>query len=191
MASDNRGTSGGVELDDKYLRELADEADRGYNPTRLRPRSRRGRPSLGSEAATVFQVRLDPELRELLERRADAEGTTPSEIARSALRHFLASSSPSVQRTDRSPHSDPSGSGMSNPGERRDVTPNPDGGWDVRKPSGKRASSHHVTQKDAIQTARQILKNQGGGELRVEGRDGRVRGLAVVSKKTKPHQEST
>lgn len=190
MSSANRGTSGGVGLDEQRLRELADEAERGYEPRRLRPRSRRGRPPLGSKAASVFQVRLDPELRQSLERRADLEETTPSEIARRALRHFLSGTSPSSGRPASSTgpeRANPPGLGAV---ERREVTPNPSGGWDVRKPSGKRASSHHATQREAIQTARQLLRKQGGGELRIKGRDGRVRDRTVVSGKIEPHQDT-
>lgn len=182
MATDSRGTSGGVKLDDKRLLELADEAERGYESRRLRPR--RGRPPLGSKAATVFQVRIEPELRDSLERRADAEGTTPSEITRRALRHFLASTSASNETASPVTRSKPSGPVRSSSSERRDVMPSPEGGWDVRKPSSKRASSHHATQKDAIQAARRILRNEGGGELLIKGRDGRIRDRSIVSRLT-------
>jgi hypothetical protein len=57
----------------------------------------------------------------------------------------------------------------------RDVVPNPDGGWDVVKPDGRRASSHHNTQADAIDRGREIVHNAGGGELRIHGRDGKIR----------------
>jgi hypothetical protein len=33
--------------------------------------------------------------------------------------------------------------------ERRHVMPNPDGGWDVKKPDADRARSYHPTQSDA------------------------------------------
>lgn len=57
--------------------------------TRLRTRSRRGRPPLGAEAATVFHVRLQPSLRDALQRAADAQKTSPSDIVRRALWEFL------------------------------------------------------------------------------------------------------
>jgi predicted transcriptional regulator len=44
---------------------------------------------MGEKAAKVFQVRLEPDLRELLESEADAEETTPSDIVRRALRAYL------------------------------------------------------------------------------------------------------
>lgn len=58
---------------------------------------------------------------------------------------------------------------------RREVVPNPAGGWDVKKPGATRASAHTDTQAAATDRARTILQNDGGGELHVHGRDGRVR----------------
>lgn len=57
----------------------------------------------------------------------------------------------------------------------RHVVPNPDGGWDVRAPGASRASSHHETQAEAIDRGREIVGNAGGGELRIHGRDGKIR----------------
>ena len=90
MGETARDTSGGVKLTGEQLDALVEEAERGYDPERLRMRSRRGRPPLGSEAAAVFQVRLPPALRAALEQAADAERTTPSDIVRRALRDYLA-----------------------------------------------------------------------------------------------------
>jgi predicted transcriptional regulator len=44
---------------------------------------------MGSAAAEVVPVRLDPELKEAVESRAEREQTTTSEIIREALRKFL------------------------------------------------------------------------------------------------------
>lgn len=189
MTRDTNGTSGGVDLDDKLLRGLTDEAEHGYDPKQLRPRLRRGRPPMGRTAATVFQVRLEPELRDALERVADDAATTPSQVVRAALRQYLASMPSRWDRVDAAPGS---GSKPRAPAAdaRRDVTPNPSGGWDVRKPTSKRVSSHHATQTEAIQVARRILRNQGGGELLVKGRDGRVRDRTTISRDTDPHQET-
>lgn len=57
----------------------------------------------------------------------------------------------------------------------RHVVPNDKGGWDVKRPGGGRASSHHDTQADAIDRGREIVHNAGGGELRIHGRDGKIR----------------
>lgn len=94
MVKKARGTSGGVKLSDDLVERLAAEAERGYDVERLARQRRRGRRPLGSGAATVFQVRLDPELRKALQARADADETTPSEIVRRALRSHLGVGSP-------------------------------------------------------------------------------------------------
>jgi len=54
------------------------------------------------------------------------------------------------------------------------VTPSAKGGWSVVNPSGGERS-HHRTQKDAIDGAREIIKNAGGGEINIYGKDGRIR----------------
>jgi hypothetical protein len=59
--------------------------------------------------------------------------------------------------------------------ERRVVKPNPEGGWDVAARGAERASAHRDNQADAIDRAREILGNLGGGELEIRGRDGEVR----------------
>lgn len=57
----------------------------------------------------------------------------------------------------------------------RDVVPNPDGGWDVKAPGASRASAHKGTQAEAVDRAREIVRNRGGGEVRIHGRDGQIR----------------
>ena len=85
-------TKSGKPIDDKLIEELADEAERGYDPAQLRGRPRgRGRPPLGDAAKTVESVRLDPDLRDETAERAAKEGVTVSEIIRRALRHYLRS----------------------------------------------------------------------------------------------------
>lgn len=69
----------------------------------------------------------------------------------------------------------------------RHVVKNPDGGWDVKKPGGQRASSHHDTQADAIDRARDIVGNAGGGEVRIHGRDGRIRDSDTVAPGNDPN----
>jgi predicted transcriptional regulator len=44
---------------------------------------------MGSGPADVVPVRIDPELREAIKARAEADRTTTSEIIREALRRFL------------------------------------------------------------------------------------------------------
>jgi len=77
-------------LTDAQIDALADEAEAGYDVDKLiERRTKRGRPALGSGPASVESVRLDPGLRRELLDRAQAEGTTPSEVIREALRRFL------------------------------------------------------------------------------------------------------
>jgi Ribbon-helix-helix protein, copG family len=83
-------TRSGKPLTDKEIGVLAAEAEAGYDPeTLIARRGKRGGPALGSAPASVESVRLDPELRDQLEERARAEGTTTSEVIREALRRFL------------------------------------------------------------------------------------------------------
>lgn len=65
--------------------------------------------------------------------------------------------------------------------ETRHVVPNPDGGWDVTKPGAERASSHHDTQGQAEQRAKEIVGNSGGGEVVVHDRHGRIRDKDTVA----------
>ncbi len=85
-------TKSGKVIDDAFVEELADEAERGFDPALLQDRPRgRGRPPLGDAAKTVESVRLDPELRDQTAQRAADEGVTVSEIIRRALREYLRS----------------------------------------------------------------------------------------------------
>lgn len=81
-------TKTGKELSESDIEALSDEAEGDYDVDALKTR-RRGRPSMGSAAAEVVPVRLDPELKEAVESRAEREQTTTSDIIREALRKFL------------------------------------------------------------------------------------------------------
>ena len=80
-------THKGRVITDAEIQAMADEAEAGYDVTKLKRRP--GRPSLGASAADVFPVRLEPELRAALDSRAEAEQTTASHIVRNALRAYL------------------------------------------------------------------------------------------------------
>lgn len=62
----------------------------------------------------------------------------------------------------------------------RHVVPNPEGGWDVVKPHADRVSAHLPTQADAIDRAREIVENLGGGEIVIHRPDGRIRDSDTV-----------
>jgi uncharacterized protein DUF2188 len=69
----------------------------------------------------------------------------------------------------------------------RYVQPNKErGGWDVVKELHKQASAHTETRQEAITRARQIIRNQGGGELRIKNE----RGQLIESDTIKPGRES-
>jgi hypothetical protein len=83
-------TKSGRPITDADVEAMADEAEAGYDVDELiARRGKRGRPALGSAPATVESVRLDPELRDELAARAEAEGVSASELIRKALREYL------------------------------------------------------------------------------------------------------
>jgi hypothetical protein len=89
MAKKTHGkTVSGVPITDKLVAELADKAEVGYDVDEM-VRRRGGRPPIGSAPASVESVRLDPELREALARRASRDRETPSSVIRKALRKYL------------------------------------------------------------------------------------------------------
>jgi hypothetical protein len=71
--------------------------------------------------------------------------------------------------------------------ERRHVVPNPEGGWDIKKPGSTRASAHTATQAEAITRARDIVKNSGGGEVRIHRPDGRIRDSDTIAPGNDPN----
>lgn len=86
-------TKSGKPIDDDLINELAAEAEAGHDVDEIiSRRGKRGRPALGSAPSTVESVRLDPELKQLLARRAEEEGVPVSEVIRDALRQHLQAS---------------------------------------------------------------------------------------------------
>ena len=61
------------------------------------------------------------------------------------------------------------------------VVPNKDWGWDVRAPGASLASSHTDTQAQAVDRARAIVHNAGGGEVVIHGRSGQIRDSDTVA----------
>jgi predicted HicB family RNase H-like nuclease len=86
MAKKTHGkTASGVPITDELVRGLAAKAEAGYDVDERR----RGRPPMGSAAARVESVRLDPELQRALAERAERDHETTSAIIREALRRYL------------------------------------------------------------------------------------------------------
>jgi hypothetical protein len=72
------------------------------------------------------------------------------------------------------------------PRNQRHVVPNPEGGWDVRKPDASRASAHLPTQAEADRRAAEILRNDGGGERITHNRSGRIRSSDTIGPASDP-----
>jgi hypothetical protein len=67
------------------------------------------------------------------------------------------------------------------PGRKgKDVVPSPRGGWEVKSPGRTTSDSHHRTQKAAEERAKRELGREGGGEVRIHGRDGKIRDSDTV-----------
>ncbi len=83
-------TKSGEPITDEMIERFVEEAEHGYVPGQLKGRRRGpGRPPLGEAAKSVESVRLGPDLRHEVARRAEAEGVTVSEVIRRALRDYL------------------------------------------------------------------------------------------------------
>ena len=66
-------------------------------------------------------------------------------------------------------------------GRDRTIFRRPDGTWANKRDDADRASSVHRTQGEAIDAGREMLGNQGGGELTVKGRGGRIRSKDTIA----------
>jgi hypothetical protein len=89
MAKKTHGrTASDVPITDELVAELAEKAEAGYDVDEML-RRRGGRPLIGSGAASVESVRLEPELREALAQRARRDRETTSSVIRKALRKYL------------------------------------------------------------------------------------------------------
>lgn len=84
---DHGVSADGTVLSDEVLARVAAEAEAGYDVEELK---RRGRPPIGTAAADAFPVRLDPELRASVAKRAERDHVAQGEVIRRALRQYLA-----------------------------------------------------------------------------------------------------
>ncbi len=87
MTNSKPVTSKGQPVTDEDVESLAAEAEAGYDVRALKRAG--GRKPIGSAAARVIPVRLDPELEQALRDRADADHSNASEVIREALRAWL------------------------------------------------------------------------------------------------------
>jgi Uncharacterized protein conserved in bacteria (DUF2188) len=59
-------------------------------------------------------------------------------------------------------------------------------GWDVVKEGHRRATAHGATKADAVETARELIREEGGGgEIRILNRTGKVVDASKVSRSRK------
>lgn len=65
-------------------------------------------------------------------------------------------------------------------GKDRTVSRRPDSSWQNKRDGAERASSVHDTQAQAAAAARGMLKNTGGGELKIKGVNGQIRSKDTV-----------
>ena len=64
----------------------------------------------------------------------------------------------------------------------RTISKREDGTYANQRDGGQRATSLHNTQREAADAARQNLINQGGGELKIKGEDGKIRQKDTIAK---------
>jgi len=72
-------------------------------------------------------------------------------------------------------------------GRDRTISRRPDGTWENKRNDSDRASSVHTTQQAAEEAAREMLQNQGGGELTIKGLDGKIRSKDTISPGNDPN----
>ena len=80
-------TIDGVPVTDETIQKWADEAERGYDVEVLK---KRGRRPIGDSAARVVPVRMVDSLVAAVDQRAEEDGTSRSEVIRTAVRAFVA-----------------------------------------------------------------------------------------------------
>ena len=61
----------------------------------------------------------------------------------------------------------------------RHVVPTADGRWVVKAPNSRQTAKHY-TEQQAVTAAKRIVQGKGGGEVRVYGKDGRIRKSVAV-----------
>lgn len=82
-------TPSGTVITEEIAEELAEEAERGYDISRLERRFV-GRPSLGQEGVSPrVSFRASQDLYDAAWKRADKEGRSLSDLAREALQQYL------------------------------------------------------------------------------------------------------
>jgi len=76
---------------------------------------------------------------------------------------------------------------MSNKSNNRMVYKRPNGNWVNKKNGTSKVSSVHGTQQEAVNAAKEMLKNQGGGELTTKGLNGQIRSKDTIAPGNDPN----
>lgn len=66
-------------------------------------------------------------------------------------------------------------------GRDRTISRRPDRTWENKRNNAEKASSLHLTQGEAEKQAKEMLRNQGGGELTIKGLDGKIRSKDTIA----------
>ena len=66
-------------------------------------------------------------------------------------------------------------------GRDRMIYKKPDGNWVNKRNDADRVSSVHPTQQEAMKAAKEMLINQGGGELTIKGLTGKIRSKDTIA----------
>ena len=72
-------------------------------------------------------------------------------------------------------------------GKARTVFQRDDGTWVQKRNDAERPASIHERQTDAVREAKNMLRNAGGGELIIKGRDGRIRSKDTIAPGNDPN----
>ena len=91
MTKKDYGRTRSGPITDALVGRLSARAEEGFDVDDI-IRRRGGRPPMGSAAASVESVRLDPELSHVFASGAEKEGRTNSDIIRDAIRRYLEAS---------------------------------------------------------------------------------------------------
>ena len=89
MSDKTYKTAAGTVLTQTEIDAIADEVENTDYDVGVLLERKRGRPTMGSAPAAVVPVRIDPELKALIDARVAADDSSTSEVIREALRRFL------------------------------------------------------------------------------------------------------
>lgn len=71
-------------------------------------------------------------------------------------------------------------------GKDRTISKRSNGKWQNKRHDAGKASSLHSTQQEAVNAAREMLINQGGGELITKGVNGKIRSKDTIGRGNDP-----